>query len=71
MKMPFGKYKGIPIEQLPVDYLYWLLSNVTMTATLERAVICAYEDQHEIKEYNGDYFLDREMDEACNFDPWD
>lgn len=27
MKMPFGKYKGMEISTLPVDYLRWLVSN--------------------------------------------
>ena len=25
--MPFGKYKGMEIKTLPVDYLRWLVSN--------------------------------------------
>ena len=27
MKMPFGKYKGMEISTLPVDYLRWVVSN--------------------------------------------
>lgn len=27
MKMPFGKYKGEDIEDLPSDYLRWLAGN--------------------------------------------
>ena len=27
MRMPFGKYKGMDIETLPVDYLRWLVAN--------------------------------------------
>lgn len=27
MKMPFGKYKGMEISALPVDYLQWLVAN--------------------------------------------
>ena len=27
MKMPFGKYKGMEIATLPVDYLQWLVQN--------------------------------------------
>lgn len=29
MKMPFGKYKGIPIEDLEVGYLSWCLGNLS------------------------------------------
>lgn len=28
MKMPFGKYKGKEIEDLPSRYLYWLATNI-------------------------------------------
>ena len=24
MHMPFGKYRGVPLEQVPLDYLEWL-----------------------------------------------
>lgn len=27
MKMPWGKYKGYDIEDLPTDYLKWLAEN--------------------------------------------
>lgn len=26
--MPFGKYKGIPMEKVPVNYLHWFWHNV-------------------------------------------
>ena len=29
MKMPFGKYKGEDLEDIPVDYLMWLEENAT------------------------------------------
>lgn len=28
MIMPFGKYKGELLENLPVDYIEWVLENV-------------------------------------------
>ncbi|MEM3000589.1 MAG: DUF3820 family protein [Nitrososphaerales archaeon] len=28
MKMPFGKYRGMPMDQLPYDYLQWLVDNI-------------------------------------------
>lgn len=27
MKMPFGKYKGMDMTQLPKDYLQWIVAN--------------------------------------------
>lgn len=27
MKMPFGKYKGVEMSDLPLDYLEWLVKN--------------------------------------------
>lgn len=27
MEMPFGKYKGVAIEDIPSDYLLWLAQN--------------------------------------------
>ena len=35
MKMPFGKYKGVKIENIPSDYLEWILENVTLRDTLQ------------------------------------
>lgn len=29
MKITFGKYKGEEIEDLPTDYIRWLLENTT------------------------------------------
>lgn len=28
MLMPFGKYKGQPVADLPVDYIMWVLENL-------------------------------------------
>ena len=25
--MPFGKHRGIPMQDVPVDYLFWLWNN--------------------------------------------
>ena len=27
--MPFGKHKGVPIAELPVDYVRWAIANLT------------------------------------------
>lgn len=34
MKMPFGKYKGQQLEDLPTSYLYWLAENIEGNAEL-------------------------------------
>jgi len=34
MQMPFGKYKGQPIEDVPTSYLYWIAENVEGNAKL-------------------------------------
>jgi hypothetical protein len=33
--MPFGRYKGLEVYELPTDYLDWLWSNVTLWGNLE------------------------------------
>lgn len=42
MKMPFGKYKGEEIGDLPSTYLEWLVENVAMDDKLEEAVLEAW-----------------------------
>jgi uncharacterized protein (DUF3820 family) len=36
--MPFGKYKGVPVENLPDDYLCWLVQAVQLRGALRIAV---------------------------------
>jgi len=36
--MPFGKHKGLPLTELPDDYLDWLLQNVEMRPPLQHAI---------------------------------
>lgn len=38
MKMPFGKYKGEELSDIPAVYLEWLLENVSMKDDLHKAV---------------------------------
>lgn len=38
MKMPFGKYRGRDVADLPEDYTIWLLEHVRLRPTLRRAV---------------------------------
>jgi hypothetical protein len=43
MNMPFGKYKGHPVEDLPENYLNWLWENVELRGGLRVAVEDALE----------------------------
>ncbi len=35
MTMPFGRFQGKPVEQLPLSYLQWCLSNVKLHDNLK------------------------------------
>lgn len=37
--MPFGKYKGKPLGEVPGDYLEWVLKNCTRTSAYLRGAI--------------------------------
>lgn len=37
--MPFGKYKGKKIDEIPDSYLIWLYDNVNMNYMLREAVV--------------------------------
>uniref|UniRef100_A0A6M3IKR9 Putative quorum-sensing-regulated virulence factor n=1 Tax=viral metagenome TaxID=1070528 RepID=A0A6M3IKR9_9ZZZZ len=51
MKMPFGKYKGADIEDIPSDYLYWLARNCN------NEVIATEADQeYQWREKTGGHF---------------
>jgi len=39
--MPFGKYRGFPIEDIPESYLKWLWSNVQLEEPLRSAIAAA------------------------------
>jgi hypothetical protein len=43
--MPFGKYRGEFVDELPVDYLTWLIENVALRGGLKTAVRDALEGQ--------------------------
>jgi len=38
MKMPFGKHKGMELEELPRPYLVWLRKNVQLFGQLQAEV---------------------------------
>ena len=41
MKMPFGRYAGRPVSDVPPKYLRWLLTNVALSDALEKEVEAA------------------------------
>ena len=48
--MPFGKYKGEAIEDLPTDYIEWLLGNVErLSSSVQREL----ENQLELRQGHG------------------
>jgi hypothetical protein len=57
MKMPFGKYRGTEIEDIPSDYLKWLRT-IDLHGHLKRAV----EDEWRVREPDEDE--DEDEDEA-------
>lgn len=48
MKMPFGKYKGEDVCDLPIDYIKWLEEQDWVRDELRK------ELQHEIEKHDGD-----------------
>ena len=38
MQMPFGKYAGYDLEEVPKDYLLWLSNNIDLYGDLREAV---------------------------------
>lgn len=36
--MPYGKYKGRPMEDVPADYLVWLVDNLRASPEVEKYV---------------------------------
>lgn len=36
--MPFGKYKGMHVDEIPVEYLHWLWNNVSLFDPLKSVV---------------------------------
>lgn len=38
MRMPFGKHRGTPVDELPENYLTWVWENVRLREPLRSAV---------------------------------
>lgn len=41
--MPFGKYKGLLIKDIPIDYLEWALENIDSTKLKDIVYLCYLE----------------------------
>ena len=50
--MPFGKYKGYDLEEIPQDYLQWIADNIDLYGELRKAVfdilVGKYGEKHEL-----------------------
>ena len=46
MEMPFGKHKGEELEDIPLDYLEWLVDNVELRDELDQAVNEAIKEHY-------------------------
>ena len=55
MRMPWGKYKGQPIEDLPSSYLRWLAENVDESNPRNKAVCLAADAEWQWRERNGEH----------------
>ena len=44
--MPFGKYKGQPIADLPLDYIEWCLDNLELRPALASAFEARIAERH-------------------------
>ena len=50
MRMPFGKYRGEPLEDIPQRYLLWVLDNChDLSPTLRRTIEDVLDIQNEIR----------------------
>ena len=51
--MPFGKYKGEYIYDLPIDYLEWLYENIELRGDIQEAVSKAIDEYYWAKSRRG------------------
>ena len=54
MQMPFGKYQGDEIEELPREYLQWIADNLDLYGNLRTAIfdelVGEYGEKHKSNE---------------------
>lgn len=51
MKMPFGKFKGYDLKEIPDDYLQWLMFEIDLREPLRSAVHREYYARSQDREY--------------------
>jgi len=56
--MPFGKYKGSTLEELPSDYMFWCIENLTS----KEDIVSAMRREMSYREAND---LHRDADGVC------
>ena len=58
MRMPFGKHRGEPVEDLPTDYLEWCLENLDWGNRQARGVL-REEMESQLKARRGEGIMRR------------
>lgn len=43
-RMPFGKFRGRPVNDLPVDYVAWVRENIELREPLKTAIETRYRE---------------------------
>jgi hypothetical protein len=56
MKMPYGKYKGREVEELPSSYLLWVAENWREDSERDRQICEAADKEWQEREKNRDHF---------------
>jgi len=50
--MPFGKFKGHDLENLPSSYLKWLAENINENSPKNKAICMAADKEYSFREKN-------------------
>lgn len=58
MKMPYGKFKGKEINQLPSGYLRWMAENWKEDTPNNSAICLAADKEYQHRERHGMHFND-------------
>lgn len=58
--MPYGKFKGKPMEEIPSSYLNWLASNINDEAKGPNSICLAADEEYQDRSKNGTHFEENE-----------